>query len=118
MLDKVGGCDLSLLEVEDHVIEGTQLETEDVQKIRRAKSKASWKRGVENLTFAFNYPCPKTIRSIYSREKHYIIISNLINCILFFPEALWQQFCKYAIVMEAIFVKSSGRVTFPSSSFC
>ena len=33
-----GGCDLSLLEVEDHVTEGTQLETEDAQKIKRAKT--------------------------------------------------------------------------------
>ena len=33
-----GGCILSLLEVEDHVTEGTQLETEDAQKIRRAKT--------------------------------------------------------------------------------
>ena len=32
------GYDLSLLEVEDHVTEGTQLETEDAQKIRRAKT--------------------------------------------------------------------------------
>ena len=34
----LGGCVLSLLEVEDHLTEGTQLETEDAQMIRRAKT--------------------------------------------------------------------------------
>ena len=37
-LESYGGCDLALLKVEDHVTERTQLETEDAQKIRRAKT--------------------------------------------------------------------------------
>ena len=48
-LESYGGCDLALLKVENHVTERTQLETEDAQKIRRAKTNRTLlENGVED----------------------------------------------------------------------
>ena len=51
------------------------------------------------------------LRSIYSTENCYTILLYQIQLsALYFVEKLSEQFCKYAIVLEVIFVKSFDHV--------